>query len=112
MTLYIYRKETKTRNKRQKSPHPYEEVNKKFSKAIDDEDEIVFDITILHAHPNNESLFDITGTYEQPQNEGTVNNVTGISAQSSAAYRVDATKPADNDWKFQCNYEVMHAVSK
>ena len=79
MTLYVYRKETKARNKKKKSPHLYDEVNKKFSKAIDDEDEIVFDATTLQAHSDNESLYDIAGTYEQPQNEGIVNYLTNIS---------------------------------
>ena len=40
----------KTRNKKEDSPHLYDEIQNKFSKAIDDEDEIVFDATTLHAH--------------------------------------------------------------
>ena len=74
--ICAYRKETKTRDKKEDSPHLYDEVHKKFSKAIDDEDEIVFDATTLHAHPHNESLYDIAYCYVQSPNEGKFNDVT------------------------------------
>ena len=71
-----YRKETNTRNEKEDSPHLYDEVHQKFSKAIDDEDEIIFDSATLHAHPHNESLYDIADRYVQSPNEGTLNDVT------------------------------------
>ena len=62
----------KTRNKKEDSPHLYDEIQNKFSKAIDDEDEIVFYATTLHAHTHNESLYDIADCYVQSPNEGTL----------------------------------------
>ena len=74
--ICAYRKEIKTRDKKEDSPHLYDEVHNTFSKAIDDEDEIIFDSTTLRAHPHHESLYDIADCYVPSPNEGKFNDVT------------------------------------
>ena len=71
------------------------------------QDEIVFDATTTGLQLQDESLYDIAGTCVRQHNEYTSDSLTGTHTPSSA-YQIPDTKPTYDDWKFQCNYEIMH----
>ena len=111
--LYQHRqgiKTSSTSNKKENSSHIYDEIDMYSTKATNSknlQDEIVFDATTTGLQPQDESLYDIAGTCVHQHNEGTSDSLTGTHTPSSV-YQLPNTKPTYDDWKFQCNYEIMH----
>ena len=105
MVSCMCRLDAKDGNNMEDSPHFYNEIDmrsKNRSSAADDN----------KRYSEDEVVFDASTSWIPQQNEDSLYDTVDAQTQSPAHQLTTATSANDDEWKFQCNYEVMKRCTK